>query len=366
MQVVNWKNSKIMFWTVWFLAVALLIFILQQIDFILNPVLAILTSLFMPLLIAGFLFYLLNPIVRLLERIRVKRIYGISLVMILLIGVVVLTVLLGIPMLVEQTSLLIAGIPEFINELDFYFHKLAEEPYMAQVDFDTILMNIDVWLRNLGSNLLSGVMTSVGSVIQSLTDFLFMFITIPVILFYMLYDGHKFPKYIENVSPEKYKKYSKELVLKINDTIASYISGKGMASLLVGVILFIMYTLGSIPYAFLLSVFAAITNFIPYVGPYLGAAPAIVVGLIDSPGKALLAAVFVLIVQQLDGNLFTPFLVGKSLSIHPLTVILILLASANIAGLLGMLIGVPVFAIIKTVVVYILKINKEKKITLTE
>lgn len=363
--MVNWQSSKIMFWTVWFLAMALLIFILQQIDFILNPLLAILTSLFMPLLIAGFLFYLLNPIVKFLEKFRVKRIYGVSLVMILLVGIIVLTVLEGIPMLVEQTTLLIAGIPEFINELDFYFRGLADETWMEQVDFDAVLLSIDTWLRNLGTGFLNGLVTSVGGVIQSLTEFIFLFITVPVILFYMLYDGHKFPNYIEKISPEHFKKNAKELALKINETIASYISGKGMASLLVGIILFVMYSIAGFPSAFLLSVFAAITNFIPYVGPFLGAAPAIIVGLIESPAQAILAAIFVLIVQQLDGNLFTPFLVGKSLSIHPLTVILILLASANIAGLLGMLIGVPVFAIIKTIVVYIIRIKKEKKITLS-
>ncbi|WP_208558824.1 AI-2E family transporter [Marinilactibacillus kalidii] len=363
--MVNWKNSKIMFWTIWFLAVALLIYILQQIEFILNPLLAILTSLFMPLLIAGFLFYLLNPIVRVLEKIKVKRIFGVSLVMVFLVGIVVLTLFLGLPILVEQTSSLIAGIPDFVNELDFYFRQLGDEPWMNQVDFDEIIVSIDTWLRNLGSNFLGGMLTSVGSFLQSLTDFFFTFITVPVILFYMLYDGHRFPGYLEKISPEPYKKNTKELVLKINETIASYISGKGMASLLVGIILFIMYTIAGFPFALLLSVFAAITNFIPYVGPFLGAGPAILVGMIDSPGKALLAAVFVLIVQQLDGNLFTPFLVGKSLSVHPLTVILILLASANIAGLLGMLIGVPVFAIIKTIVLYIIKVKKEKKITLT-
>lgn len=363
--MINWKNSKIMFWTIWFLAVALLIFILQQIDFILNPILAILTSLFMPLLIAGFLFYLLNPIVKGLEKIRVKRIFGVALVMIFLVGLVVLTVFLGLPILFEQTSSLIAGIPDFMNELDFYFRKLGDEPWMDQVDFNEILLNIETWLRDLSSGFLGGMMTSVGSFLQSLTDFFFTFITVPVILFYMLYDGHRFPGYLEKISPEPYKKNTKELALKINETIASYISGKGMASLLVGILLFVMYSIAQFPFALLLSVFAAITNFIPYVGPFIGAGPAIVVGLIDSPGKAVLAAIFVLIVQQLDGNLFTPFLVGKSLSVHPLTVILILLASANIAGLLGMLIGVPVFAIIKTVVLYILKINKEKKITLT-
>ncbi|MDZ7834242.1 MAG: AI-2E family transporter [Alkalibacterium sp.] len=98
------------------------------------------------------------------------------------------------------------------------------------------------------------------------------------------------------------------------------------------------------------------------MGPFIGAGPAIIVGLIESPSQAVLAAVFVLIAQQLDSNFFTPFLVGKSLAIHPLTVILVLLASANIAGLIGMLIGVPVFAILKTIGTYLFKMYKEQKL----
>src|SRR5690554_6670757 len=109
-----------MFWTVWLLAVAVLIYLLQGIDFILNPLVGILTALFMPLLIAGFLYYLLNPLVRLLERFKVKRIVGITFVMILLIGFIVISIILGIPMLIEQTTNLISGIPEFISELEIY------------------------------------------------------------------------------------------------------------------------------------------------------------------------------------------------------------------------------------------------------
>lgn len=358
----TWRKSKLMFWTVWFFIVAMLIFVLQQVDFILNPIVAILTALFMPLLIAGFLYYLLNPLVKMLERVKLKRTYGVVLVMLVLLGTVIFTLLLGIPMIIDQTSALIAGIPDFINQLEVYAIRLAEEPWMQQVDFDSILMNMENWLRDVGTGLLNSFMTSVGGAFQMVTEVAFLTITVPVILFYMLHDGKKFPGFVESISPEQYKKNIKELLLQIDATISSYISGKGLASLVVGGMLFILYSIIGLPSAFVLSVFAAITNFIPYVGPFIGAAPAVIVGLIESPTRAILAAVSVLIAQQLDGNFLTPLFVGKSLSIHPLTVILVLLASANIAGLIGMLIGVPLFAILKTIVVYLVKWRKEQKV----
>lgn len=360
--MINWRESKLMFWTVWLLAAAILIYVLQRIDFILNPLIGILTALFMPLLIAGFLYYLLNPLVELLERFRVKRIIGVAVVMILLIGFIALSILLGIPMLIEQTSNLISGIPMFISELEIYANRLAEEPWMQQIDITMALDNLEIWLRDIGSRFLSGMASGVGSAIQAFTELAFLFITVPVILFYMLHDGHKFLPLVVDMTPAKYKKNIKEMIIQTDNTISSYISGKGLASLLVGVLLFFMYSIIGLPSAFLLSFFAAITNFIPYVGPFIGAGPAIVVGLIESPARAILAAVFVLVAQQLDSNLFTPFLVGKSLAIHPLTVILVLLASANIAGLIGMLIGVPVFAILKTIVTYLIKMYHEQKL----
>lgn len=361
--MINWKESKLMFWTIWLLAVALLIYLLQRIDFILNPLVGILTALFMPLLIAGFLFYLLNPIVKLLERFKVKRIVGIAIVMILLGGFIVISVLLGIPMLIEQTSNLISGIPTFISELEIYADRVAEEPWMDQIDVSMALENFELWLRDIGSRFLSAMVSGVGGAIQAFTELAFLFITVPVILFYMLYDGKKFLPLVVDITPSKYKNNVKEMIIKTDDTISSYISGKGMASLLVGVLLFFMYSIVDMPSAFLLSFFAAITNFIPYVGPFIGAGPAIVVGLIESPARAVLAGIFVLIAQQLDSNFFTPLLVGKSLAIHPLTVILVLLASANIAGLIGMLIGVPVFAILKTIGTYVYKMYKEQKMS---
>ncbi len=110
------------------------------------------------------------------------------------------------------------------------------------------------------------------------------------------------------------------------------------------------------PYSLLLAVICGITNIIPYVGPFIGAIPAIIVGLFISPFQALYMALSILVIQQLDGNLIKPLLFGKSMNIHPLTIILVLIGAGSVAGILGMLICIPVYAVIKTIILNIRKI----------
>lgn len=109
-------------------------------------------------------------------------------------------------------------------------------------------------------------------------------------------------------------------------------------------------------YALLLGVFAGLCNLIPYVGPYLGILPAIIVAFTISTNMVIYVIVVVVIVQQVDGNLVYPNIIGRSLRIHPLTIIIILLAAGNIAGLLGMILAIPLYAVVKTIVQYLYSI----------
>ena len=118
------------------------------------------------------------------------------------------------------------------------------------------------------------------------------------------------------------------------------------------------YWLIGIEYAFLFGCIAGLTNMVPYLGPYLGLAPALFVTIFDSPVKAVLACLVVLVIQQIDGNIIYPLVIGKSLDIHPLTIIIVLLVAGNLAGLVGMILGVPFYAVCKTIVVYLWDIVK--------
>lgn len=359
------KNSKLMFWSLELLILATLIWVSSRIDFVFQPIGTFFTTLFAPILIAGFLYYLLNPLVRLLTRLGMKRIMAIALIFLLLIVMIVLMVMSIIPNLVQQIASLAANIPSFIVEIQDWLTELSDQathfPLFQQLDVDQYINNLDVSAGTILQRFLSGVTTSLSSVIGTVATTAILLVTVPFILFYMLKDGEKLVPNIERVFPVKQQENIKELLGQMNKTLSDYISGQAIECLFVGTFTFLGYLLIGVDYAFLFGVIAGLTNLIPYLGPYLGLAPALIYSFFDSPVKALLCIVIVVIVQQIDGNVIYPNVIGKSLNIHPLTIILILLVAGNLAGVLGVFLGVPVYAIVRTLVVFIVKIVRESK-----
>ena len=359
------KNSKLMFWSVELLIIATLILVSSKIDFVFQPIDTFFTTLFAPILIAGFLYYLLNPLVNLLMKMGVKRLAAIALIFILLIGMIVLIFMSIIPNLVEQLVSLARNIPGFISNMQTWLQELANNatrfPLFKELDVDKYISNLDVSAGSIIQQSLTGVTNGLGSVIGKITTIVLLLVTVPFILFYMLKDGEKLVPNIERLFPEKQRENIKGLLQQLNKTLSDYISGQAIECLFVGTFTFLGYLLIGVDYAFLFGVIAGLTNLIPYLGPYLGLAPALIYTFFDSPTRALLCIVVVIIVQQIDGNVIYPNVIGKSLNIHPLTIILILLVAGNLSGILGVFLGVPVYAILRTLVVFVVKIVKQSK-----
>ncbi|MDU5335264.1 AI-2E family transporter [Enterococcus sp.] len=359
------KNSKLMFWSVELLVIATLILVSSKIDFVFQPIGTFFTTLFAPILIAGFLYYLLNPLVNLLMKMGVKRIVAIALIFILLIGMIVLIFMSVIPNLVEQLVSLAKNIPGFISNMQTWLQEAADNatrfPLFKELDVDKYINNLDVSAGSIIQQSLTGVTNGLGSVIGKITTVVLLLITVPFILFYMLKDGEKLVPNIERLFPEKQRDNIKGLLQQLNKTLSDYISGQAIECLFVGTFTFLGYLLIGVDYAFLFGVIAGLTNLIPYLGPYLGLAPALIYTFFDSPTRALLCILIVLVVQQIDGNVIYPNVIGKSLNIHPLTIILILLVAGNLSGILGVFLGVPVYAILRTLVIFVVKIFKQSK-----
>lgn len=359
------KNSKLMFWSVELLIIATLILVSSKIDFVFQPIGTFFTTLFAPILIAGFLYYLLNPLGNLLMKMGVKRLAAIALIFILLIGMIVLIFMSIIPNLVEQLVSLARNIPGFISNMQTWLQELANNatrfPLFKELDVDKYISNLDVSAGSIIQQSLTGVTNGLGSVIGKITTIVLLLVTVPFILFYMLKDGEKLVPNIERLFPEKQRENIKGLLQQLNKTLSDYISGQAIECLFVGTFTFLGYLLIGVDYAFLFGVIAGLTNLIPYLGPYLGLAPALIYTFFDSPTRALLCIVVVIIVQQIDGNVIYPNVIGKSLNIHPLTIILILLVAGNLSGILGVFLGVPVYAILRTLVVFVVKIVKQSK-----
>ncbi|MGX7420582.1 AI-2E family transporter [Carnobacterium gallinarum] len=355
------KNSKLMFWSIWLLVIAALIFMCTKIDFLFAPVGTFVSTLFAPIMIAGFLFYMLNPVINLLGKLNIKRNYAIWIVFLLLVGAIIFLALAVIPNLVTQIGQLMNHLPQYLKELEKVSNNIINQPWLRELKLDDRLKESDISIGKIATNVFGSLTTSLGSIIGAVTNVTLVVLTVPVVLFYMFKDGDKFGPSVTKFFPSDYRGKVLELLKQMSNTVASYISGQALVCLFVGTFTFIGYLIIGLPYGFLLGFIAGVTNIIPYVGPYFGLVPAVIIGLTVSPLKAVLVCVVVLVVQQIDGNLISPNVIGKSLSMHPLTIIVILLVAGNLAGIIGMILGVPFYAVAKTVILYIRDILKLRK-----
>lgn len=352
------KRSKTLFWTIELLAIALLVLIVAQLRFILEPIGQFIGAVFVPLIISGFLYYILNPVVGALQKVplsktrHVSRGWAITIVMLLLLSILVALLLTLLPVLVDQIASLVKNIPVLVDTIQHWANQISQINFSKEYGIDFNLDKLQQEVQNIGKTVVSGMATSLSAVIAKLTSFTVTAITVPVMTIYMLYDGNKLAPFIQKVFPSKQQARISDILGRLNQTLAQYISGQVLEMIFVGVFTAVGYFMIGQKYALLLGVFAGITNMIPYVGPYIGLVPALFVALTDSFWQAFLVIVVVLIVQQVDSNLIYPRVMGASLHVHPLTIIVLLLAAGNIAGIAGMILAVPFYAIIRTVIVY--------------
>jgi len=305
---------------------------------------------------------MLNPIVNILMKVKlgkkkISRTWAVAIVFILLVAAIVLIASVFIPKLVNQVANLANQLPSVINDsqklLDKIFKDANSQKLLKQIDFNSITHKFSQNLTTYANGILSGVTNGLGSIISTAANVVIVAITVPIVLFYMLKDGPKLAPTIKKMLPEKHQGQIMDLLSEMSKTISKYISGQMIECLFVGTFTAIGYSIIGMRYAMLLGVIAGICNIIPYVGPYIGIAPALAVSL--STGSWLNVVyniIVVLIVQQVDGNLVYPNVIGKSLQIHPLTIIVILLAAGNIAGLFGMILAIPLYAVVKVVIVH--------------
>lgn len=355
------RKKKLMFWSAELLLLASLIFVFTKIQFVFSPVFTFFQTLFAPFLIAGFLFYLLNPLVKMLMKIRikkfkVKRPLAITVVFLLLISVLGLVISFFIPRLIEQIKSLVVGLPGYLSELQRFLTHLFNNSHidwLQKVDLHSYMNKFEGSLTSVLKKFILSLTTSLGSVIGTITSVTVTLVTVPFILFYMLKDGEKLVPTVEKFFPEHNRNKVARLLHEMSATLSRYISGQMIECLFVGTFSAIGYSMTGIPYALLVGLFAGITNIIPYLGPYIGLMPALFLAFSKSLPTVFWVIVVCIIVQQLDGNLVYPNVIGKSLHLHPLTIIIILLVAGNIAGLLGMILGVPLYAVTKVVVKFV-------------
>ncbi|RYL95714.1 AI-2E family transporter [Sporolactobacillus sp. THM7-4] len=357
------KHSKLIFWTVELLGLSLLVFVLTKISFIFVPVVTLITTLFFPIIVAGFLFFLLSPFVELFQTMKIPKTIGILIIYIILIGLIVLLVATVGPPLGSQITSLFQQLPAYIASWREGIDQLAATrgfKWLVHQNYYSI-DQIQKSLLNMVKGYTDNAGTGLSKFFGVIVNVTLTVVTVPFILFYMLKDGEKLPEAITRFFPQNYHREVKNIMNDLSTTLSSYIHGLIVVASFVGISSSIGFSIIGLPYSLLLGLIVGVTNIIPYIGPILGATPALVVALMDSPTKALLVLVVIIIVQQLDGHLISPVVMGKRLNTHPLTIIVLLLVSGKWLGPVGMILAVPTYAMIKTVILHMVRLIRLRR-----
>jgi len=353
-------KSKLQFWTVQILLTVGIIYLCTKISFLFEPIFIFFSTLFFPILISGFLFFIFNPIVTFAEKFKIPRTAGILGIYVAFIGLIALVIAFVGPILSKQIAEFFKDIPRYVREIKRLtvliadseaFRWLQSQEYFS---IEKIGETFSAFITDLPVKFTAGIANIVGII----TNIALTTVTVPFLLFYMLKDGRKMPRLIVRILPANYRDEGLAILKDLTKTLSAYIQGIVTVSLIVGTLSFIGFMIIGLPYSLLLAFIVAVTNIIPYVGPFLGATPAVIIGLFHSPMMALLAVVVIVVAQQIDSNLLSPLIIGKQLETHPATIIILLLVAGNLAGILGMILAVPVYAVLKTITLNIIRLYR--------
>ncbi|MCE7794922.1 AI-2E family transporter [Salipaludibacillus sp. CUR1] len=337
------------------LAAILLLFLIilvgTHISFIFRPLVVFFQTLFIPFLIAGVLFYLLRPVVHLLHNYKVPRPMAIVAIYLVLIGLISLLVIVVGPILQRQVTNLVENAPMLFEELRRLLIQLEDNEWVARFQ-QTENFSIEELTTNLTNYLYEAfdfITTNIAGFIGVVTNVILIFIVVPFVLFYLLKDGEKAPDQMLRFLPEKQQAEGRRILKDMDDKLSSYIQGQIIVSFCVGVLMYIAFLIIGIDYSLILALVAMFTNIVPFVGPWIGTVPAVIVAIIDSPLMVLWVVLAIVIVQQIESNLISPQVMGRKLAVHPLTIIVLILVAGRFAGLLGLILAVPLYAVTKVI-----------------
>ena len=330
-----------------FLASAWLLWALRD---VLGAVGAILSAVLTPFVISVIIAYLMNPLVGRLQKRGVPR--GTSIAIIYLVFFIALTALLvnTIPLFIDQLRELGEHLPQLIEQVNRWMDGFHEDK--KRLLPEAVRKAVDSNLNSLESRVTAGIteiLERIGNSVEALIDAF----VIPFLVFYMLKDAQLIERTVMVFFPKSTRREIIRMLRSIDEALGNYIRGQLLVAFLVGVLAYIGYLIIGMPFAFLLAIIIAVTNIIPYIGPLIGAAPAILLALTVSPMMALKVTVVNLVIQQLEGNVISPYLIGRSLKLHPMLIIFALLLGGEIFGLLGLILAIPVVAVGKVILQHV-------------
>ncbi|MBB6689857.1 AI-2E family transporter [Cohnella xylanilytica] len=347
------------------IVVLLIALLASKVDFLFRPFGTVLKALLLPLLLSAIFYYLLRPPVNYLTKQLKSRTLAISAVFLGLAGIFVLIGILVGPIIRNQVDSLVNNLPQLVKLGEDQVAKLQRNEWAARYLLEHQI-DLSAKIPDMINRIVSRIGDAFNGIVGFVSNVVLLLSTVPFIVFYMLKGGNKFPELILRFVPDKHDEEARQIMKEMDATLSAYIQGKILVSLCFLLLTLVGYWIIGLQYSLLLAIALTLMNFIPYVGILIGMVPSVIVAFLVSPWRVAETIIVVVLVQQLEDKLLSPLIMGKKLAIHPLTIIIVLLAVGSLSGLFGMFVAVPTYALVKVVATHLYRLYRLRKIEIIE
>jgi predicted PurR-regulated permease PerM len=348
-----WINKPFYKYATAAILILIIIYLLGKIDYFMWPFQKLIITIFFPILIAGLLYYILRPVVHFFSK-YMPLTLSILLLYAVIGGIGYSAVHFLGPKIASQSEELIHKIPDKLEKITSESKNMLNENTSNFLSADKFLQYAKEYTDSF-PKLLSDHAVTIFSTISSIITVL---LIVPFIVFYFLKDGHKLKPFLLKHIPSNVEAEGNRILMDVDKTLSTYIVGQFIIAVVDGFLMYIGYLIIGLDNALILAIFATLLTVVPFLGPFLGTIPALISALLISPFTALKVLILLAIVQQLEGHLVTPQVMGRRLDIHPLTVILLLLVAGSLYGFIGILIAIPTYSVVKVIVQNFIKFYK--------
>ncbi len=327
-----------------------IIFLGGQIPYFMAPLTSVLSFVLLPLLFSTFLYYLMRPLVRFLQKWIKNRSLSIVISFLIVVAILSLVLYFGGSIIYEQGKELSQSLSGNYNYI-YNFVLTIIERLREYIDFDSAFLeelNVRERLLSYANELAQKISNyNFMGIFSSITNFGLIILLIPFVLFYLLKDDKKIFNNMMMIVPESKKRKVEKLAVEVDQILSTFISSQLVVAFLLGIVLFIGFLIIRLPNAVVLSLIAMITSLIPIIGPFFGSLPAVFVAVTNSWFLFLGVLGIILIAQYLEGNVIRPLVQGKRLEIHPIVVLFVVLSGVYLFGFIGALTAVPFYVVLR-------------------
>ena len=307
-----------------------------------------------PIFIGFLIAWLFEPLVTKMQQRKIPRVLACIIVYAAIIGLLFLIVYLFIPSLISEVKDFVKVAPDIYDDLsNFALNIIKRFDTNDYVNIAALKKELTRWLSDFGLSIASDLPKYILLIGKALISGGINLVLGLMVGFYLLYDFNKVNDFIFNLLPESIKYGYKDLTNRINTSLRSYVQGVLLVMFLVFITQSIGLTIAGLEAPILFALFCAVTDIIPYFGPYIGGIPAVIVGFTMSPITGICVLISIVIVQLLENNFYQPLIMGHTMKLHPVTIMIGLLIFEHFFAILGMVVATPVIACIKVFVLFL-------------